>query len=183
MALQLETGYEFSSGEKNVTHTKLNNAVNLATAVAGSIAAVDCADDFLTKDKLNANVAGSGLAQDTDGSLKVVGIGVNSATLSNANVTLTRGTSKRTQIYTGTLSGPVVVNLSRTNAVDGDKFRIRLNSVVVDGTNTLTIQENGTGSLVIFQDASFPTVNGTLEFEYDAANTAWKLTLQMTQES
>jgi hypothetical protein len=181
MALQLETGYEFELGEQNVTHTKLNNAVNLATAVAGSIAAVDCADDFLTKDKLNSNVAGSGLAQDTDGSLKVVGFGFTTTALTNANVALARGTSTKTQKFTGTLTGPVVINLSRTNAVAGDLFRIKLSGIVVDGTNTLTIQENGTGALVVFQDASFPNVNGTLDFEFNG--TSWEITLQMTQES
>jgi hypothetical protein len=74
-----------------------------------------------------------------------------------------------------------VINLSRTNAVAGDLFRIKLSGIVVDGTNTLTIQENGTGALVVFQDASFPNVNGTLDFEFNG--TSWEITLQMTQES
>lgn len=34
-ATDLTTGYSFSSGEQNVTHTKLNNAVNLATINPG----------------------------------------------------------------------------------------------------------------------------------------------------
>ncbi len=180
MSLQLVTGYTFASGEQNVTHTKLNNQVNAATAVAGSIASADIAADAITADLINSNVAGSGLAQDVDGSLKVVGYGVSDTALTNANQTLTRGTSKRTQRFSGALTGAVVINLSRTNAVNGDKFRIVLNNTV-DATKTLTIQENGSGSLIVFNDASFPVVKGTLEAEYDGSS--WALTLIATNES
>jgi hypothetical protein len=176
----LTKGYAFVSGETNVTHTKLNNLVDLATISA--IATADISDDAITKDKINSNVAGSGLAQNADGSLEVKTFGNLTTALTNANKTLTPGTSLTTQKYTGTLSGPVVINLSRTNAVAGDKFRLVLN-VVVDGTNTLTIQENGSGALVVFQDANFPTVRGTIDFEYMTGSTSWEITLQMTQES
>jgi len=171
-------GYTFVSGETNVTHTKLNNLVDLAT-ISGIVAA-DISDDAVTKDKVHSNVAGNGLAQDSDGSLIPVGYGSLTSALSNANKTLTRGTSKRIQKYTGTLTGPVIIDILRTNAVDGDKFRIVLD-VVVDGTNTLTIRENSSGSLIVFSDANFPKVKGTIEAEY--LSSAWELTLINVTES
>ena len=182
MSLQLVTGYPFASGELNITHTKLNLAVNAATAVAGSIATADLADDLITKDKVNSNVAGAGLQQNADGSLEVVGAGNLTTILAAANKTLTRGTSKQTQKYTGTLSGPVVIDIVRTNAIEGDKFRIVLD-VVVDNTNTLTIRENSSGTLIAFTDATFVKVKGTIDFEYMIGSTSWEIVMTNVTES
>lgn len=169
MSLQLTSGYAFTSGETNVTHTKLNNAINNAAAVAGSIATVDIADDAITADKLNANVAGAGLVQDTDGSIKIVGEGFTSTALTSVNVTLTRDSSKWNQKFTGTLTGPVVINLSRTNAVAGDEFDVLVSAVDTTGTNTLTFQENGSGSLLVYN--SVATVSQEILFKYSGS--AW----------
>lgn len=74
--------------------------------------------------------------------------GYSEVTLSNINLSLQKGVNNQFIDYSGTLSGPVVINLVRSGAVAGDAFYIRLRAVAgISGTNTLTIQENGTGSL------------------------------------
>jgi hypothetical protein len=96
-------------------------------------------------------------------------VGYTTTALTNANQTLTCGTSKVNQDYTGTLSGAVTVNLSRTGAFEGARFRVNLNSLITSGANTLTFQENGSGSLVVFN--SVATVRGLIEFVYTGS--AW----------
>lgn len=95
--------------------------------------------------------------------------GCTSTVLSNVNQTLTRGTSTPFQKYSGTLSGAVVVNLSRTGAISGDEFKVDLSALVTTAVNTLTFQENGAGSLEIFNTAN--TVTGFVHFVYDGS--AW----------
>lgn len=95
--------------------------------------------------------------------------GYASNTLTNANINFVRGTDKQQQRVTGTLSGPVVLNLSRSGAVQGDWFEFGIVDVVTTGTNTLTFQENGSGSLVAFSDSV--TLNGSIKFVYDGS--AW----------
>lgn len=172
----ITTGYSFVANESNVTHTKLNNAVNLATL--SSIVAADVAADAITAAKLNADTAGSGIEQDANGALAVVGNGFTTTALTNANQTLTRSSSKRIQKYTGTLTGAVVINISRTNAVAGDEFLIRIGGVVTTAVNTLTIQENGEGSLLAFSAAK--TVTGTIICGFNG--TSWEIILQNVTE-
>lgn len=170
----ITAGYTFTPGEKNTTHTKLNNITALAT-ISG-IATTDISADSITAAKINADVAGSGLVQDTDGSLKIVGNGYTTTELATDNVTLTRSNSTRFQTFTGTLSAAVVINLSRTNAVGGDRFEVLIDGVVTTAVNTLTIQENGSGSLIVFNQAV--TVNCILRFVYTGS--AWILQSQYT---
>jgi hypothetical protein len=137
-----------------------------ATAVAAAATATTQAGIATTK---------AGEASDSADAAAVsagsVSLGYRALTLTNANVTLTRTTDKRVQDFSGTLSGPVVVNLSRTGATEGVEFFVRLSGVVVTAVNTLTVQENGAGSLVAFTEAY--TVTGCLHFVY--SGTAWAL--------
>jgi hypothetical protein len=96
-------------------------------------------------------------------------VGYVTTALTNVNQTLTCGTSKLNQVYTGNLTGAVVINLSRTSAFEGARFRVNLNSVGTTASNTLTIQENASGSLVVFN--SVATVRGMIEFIYTGS--AW----------
>jgi hypothetical protein len=96
-------------------------------------------------------------------------VGYTTTALTNVNQTLTCGTSKVHQAYTGSLSGAVTVNLSRTGAFEGARFRMNLNSLGTTASNSLTIQENGAGSLVVFN--SVATVRGSIDFVYTGS--AW----------
>lgn len=98
--------------------------------------------------------------------------GIESTVLSNTNITLVPYVNKIYQSLSGTLSGPVVINLSRTSAVNGTKFSIRFNGVVISSTNSITIQENGTGSLIIYNTDN-ATLTGNLSFLYTGS--AWVL--------
>lgn len=98
-------------------------------------------------------------------------LGLRSLALTNANVSLTAGTDKMLQLLSGALSGPVVINLVRAGAVEGSSFRVRLNGLAVGAANTLTFQENGAGSLQVFNTAG--SLTGNLTFIYTGA--AWVL--------
>lgn len=91
--------------------------------------------------------------------------------LTNANQTLIRGTNPKLQRYTGSLSGAVVINLSRSGAISGDEFVINLSGVVVTAVNTITFQENGSGSLLAYSESI--TITGEFHFVYTGA--AWIL--------
>jgi|GEM_PF-4234889 len=166
----ITTGYSFANGELNITHTKLNNAVNLATITG--IVAGEISSGAITAVKLNANCAGLGLAQNGgDSSLQIVGYGVAAVTLTSGTTTLTRSTSDYIQKFSGTLSGACIINLSRTNAVEGDRFYFRMNGPVTTASNTLTIQENGSGSLIVFNESK--TLKGGMTFQFNG--TSWEL--------
>jgi hypothetical protein len=94
-----------------------------------------------------------------------------STTLTSGTTTLTFATSAIYERFTGTLSGAAIINLSRTGAVAGAKFELVLGSVVTTASNTLTIRENGAGSLVTLDTAH--TVNGKVELIYTGS--AWIL--------
>lgn len=143
----------FTIGQQNVNHINLNNIVSGLSVTNIGSAEAELADDGVKARHLNSNCAGSGLEQDSDGALQLLGAGYRALALSNSNVTLTRSTDKRNQEFSGALSGAVIINASRSSAVAGDQFDIYLNEVVTTASNTLTIRENGSGSLVVFQNA------------------------------
>lgn len=64
-----------------------DNSITAAHIVDGTIIAADVADDAVTAAKINADVAGEGLAQDTDGSIKIDDSGVTTAKINNLAVT------------------------------------------------------------------------------------------------
>lgn len=119
-------------------------------------------------------------AFDADVETKAVGgrRGYTATTLTNANQTLTCRTSKIHQAYTGTLSGAVVINLSRTNAFEGARFRVKLDTLVTSAVNTLTFQENGSGSLKTPLNTA-DTWKGYIEFIYTGS--AWVILDDQTE--
>lgn len=112
---------------------------------------------------LVVNMRGSVIAAST--------AGYSATALTNANQTLVRGTDPKLKRYTGTLSGAVVINLSRTGAISGDEFIINLSGVAVTAVNTLTFQENGSGSLLSYAESV--AITGEFHFVFDGA--AWIL--------
>lgn len=143
------------------------------TIASGEVVAAMIGALAVTKAKVNQDVAGKGLKKDTDGSLAfdLFGLtGYATSALSGSNVTLTPLTDKYNQVFTGTLTGPVVLNLSRTAAEVDHEFRIRL-SIVTSATNTLTLQENGTGSIQVWNDVG--TVNADIRCIFNG--TAWEI--------
>lgn len=96
-------------------------------------------------------------------------IGYTATVLTNSNVSLVPGTSKNNQAFSGTLSGAVIINASRTNAIEGDEFFLILNGPVISPANTLTIRENGAGSLIVWNGTE--TLNGMVILVY--TGTAW----------
>ena len=178
MAAVFSTTETFTSGQKNITHSNLNAIVSGLSVT--NIGASEIATDGITAVKVNADLVGAGLLRNASSKAhEVVGYGFETTALTNANQTLARGTNKVTQKYTGTLTGAVVINASRSSAVAGDKFRIVLGDVVTTATNTLTIQENGSGSLVVFNEAK--TVTGTIDIEFNG--TSWEITLLSVVQS
>lgn len=89
--------------------------------------------------------------------------------LTNTNYTLQAGTSKNNQAFSGALSGAVIINASRTSATEGDEFFLILNGPIVTAANTLTIRENGAGSLLLWN--STETLNGIVILVYTGS--AW----------
>jgi hypothetical protein len=174
MPASFSTTEVFTSGQQNVSHTNLNAIVSGLSVSNIGASASEIATDGIKAQHLNSDTAGSGLEQDGNGALQVVGAGYTETTLSNSNVTLTRSSTKRNLEFSGTLSGAVVINASRSSAVAGDEFHILLAGVITTATNTLTFQENGSGSLVVFNNAR--NVTGTIILKYSGS--AWKLFLQ-----
>lgn len=173
MPAVFSTTQTFTSGQKNVGHTHLNAIVSGLSVANIGASAGEIADDGVKAQHINADTAGAGLEQDANGALQILGAGYRTLALTNANVTLVRGTDKRNQEFGGTLTGAVVINLSRASAVAGDPFDIHLNAVITTPTFTLTIQENGTGALRTFNLSK--SLTGLIMARYDGS--AWKLTL------
>lgn len=98
-------------------------------------------------------------------------VGYNAVTLTNSNVTLQVGVSKNNQAFSGTLTGPVTINASRTSAIEGDELFLILDSVSVSAANTLTIQENGAGSLISWNTTE--TIKGIVWLLYTGSS--WRI--------
>jgi len=97
--------------------------------------------------------------------------GFNTTALTSGTTTRTFGTNPINQRFTGTLTGACTINLVRPSSGSGHEFRINLNSIVTTAVNTLTIQENGAGSLAVFNTAN--TVRSDMVFIYSGS--AWVL--------
>lgn len=160
------SGNAFTPGDFNgiwagATITLSDNEVTTAKII----------DDAVTRDKIAANVAGSGLAQATDGSLVVIGDGgYTSTALAGSNVALVRLTNTRTQRFTGTTSAAIDIAASTTGANAGDKFDLYFVNVVVSASFTLSIK-SGSTALYVFNLAS--TLNGKLSLMYTGS--AWEI--------
>jgi hypothetical protein len=98
--------------------------------------------------------------------------GYTALALTNANQTWTPNHTKVHQDVSGTLSGAVTINILRTDAKEGYRFRVKLN-VVVTASNTLTFQENTSGSLKAVVPTGTKTLVGDMVFVY--SGTAWIL--------
>lgn len=96
--------------------------------------------------------------------------GVNSNAFTGGTLSFTAGTSKIDQKVTGTLASAGILDVLRTGALEGDVLRFKLN-VVTSPSNTLTIRENSSGSMVVFNQAK--TVSGLIEVKYNGS--AWEL--------
>lgn len=92
--------------------------------------------------------------------------------------------SKEFQAFSGTLGVAAIIDILRTAAYDGQKFRVILNNVVLTQTRTLTLRENSSGSLVFFPNlpGATVTVSGFIDFVYSSTATAWVVVAQSTQE-
>lgn len=97
-------------------------------------------------------------------------VGVNANAFTGGTLTFTPGTSKIDQKVTGTLASAGILDVVRTGALEGDTMRFKL-SVVTTGSNTLTIRENSSGSLIVFNTVG--TVSGIVEVKYSGS--AWEL--------
>ena len=117
-----------------------------------------------------SSAASSALAEAAAEGVGVVR-GLASTALPSGLTTLTAGISKLCQKFTGTLSGAATINLTRTGAVEGSLFRIRLAGVGVSAANSLTIQEHAAGSLLVWNEDG--TLTGTLTFIFNG--TSWEL--------
>lgn len=177
MAASFATTQTFTSGQKNVSHVNLNAIVTGLSVT--NIGSAELASDGVAAVNVNADVAGIGLEQAADGSLQLIGAGYRALALTNANVTLTRSTDKRNQEFSGTLTGAVVINLSRSSAVAGDQFDIFINSVITTASFTFTLQENGSGAL--WATSLAKNCRGSLIAKYDGS--AWKLTQNTVLQS
>jgi hypothetical protein len=71
--------------------------------------------------------------------------------LTNANVTLTPFTSDTYQKFTGTLTGPVIIILDTTGAVEGQRFSVNVGAVTADVTNSLEIRNATSGGTLLYQ--------------------------------
>jgi hypothetical protein len=170
MAASFSTTQVFTSGQKNVGHTHFNAIVSGLSVT--NIGATELSDSGITAVKVNADIQGVGLDKNSSTkALDIVGYGFETNALTNANVGLTRVTNKKIQKFTGTLTGAVVINLSRSSAIAGDEFWIRLGGVVTTAAFTLTLQENASGSLKVFNEAR--TVTGTIVAAYNGS--AWEV--------
>lgn len=88
-------------------------------------------------------------------------------------VDITPHVSEHTWIFDGVLNGPAIINLSRTNAKEGDRIFLEFDEVTglqTDAVNTLTIQENGAGSLKVYNAAGLK-LRGQVSAVY--TGTAW----------
>lgn len=117
-------------------------------------------------------------AFDADIQRKAVGgrTGYTTTALTSGTITLTAGTSKIYQEFTGTLAGAQTINVTRTSAREGDRFYQRFTDVVITPSNTLTLQENASGSVKFFNTAI--TLNAYYIWIYTGS--AWKLFFEQT---
>lgn len=128
-AATITTGYTFSAGETNITHTKLNQAVNGATL--SGVATADINNSAVTGAKIAANtIPGSKLQ--TNAVSGGVGGQINSNTVTSYN------------IKTGTLNGTEFSNVvdfasgiyNFTNSVTLNFSTGQIASAAIAGTNT-----------------------------------------------
>lgn len=92
------------------------------------------------------------------------------------DVTIVPHVDEHTWIFDGLLNAPVKINLSRTNAKEGDRIHLEFAEglgLTTDAVNTLTIQENGAGSLKVYNQAK--TLRGQVSAVYTGS--AWSLNI------
>lgn len=103
--------------------------------------------------------------------LSTSGDGFAKTTLASTNVALVFGTDPLVQSFNGTLSGPVIIDISRTGAIAGKIYQLAFVGVVTTGTNTITIRENSSGSLFTLDQVG--TASGKVEVGFNG--TAWEI--------
>lgn len=97
-------------------------------------------------------------------------------------ISITPISSNQNQKISGVLLASQTINLLRTNAVAGDKFKFNLAGITTTSTITLTFQENSAGALVFFPNASAgSTVYGDIEFIFNGIS--WEVNSQNTTEN
>lgn len=98
------------------------------------------------------------------------------ATLSNVDVTITPHSSSHYQRFSGTLSGPVQIDLSRTGAVAGDRITLEFTEgtgVTTTAVNTLALTENGVNGFATYNQSK--TLRGAVTAHYTGS--AWVMPL------
>ncbi len=122
-----------------IDNTKVaDNAVQTENILDGTIATADIASDAIDKDKINPDVAGTGLTQATDGSLEVdVTAITGDGTISSPNSSV---------ILTGTPTNAALENVGFDVNVDDATLE-------VDPTNGVQIKDLGVTSAKIAADA------------------------------
>lgn len=92
------------------------------------------------------------------------------------DVTIVPHVDEHTWVFDGLLNAAVKINLSRTNAKEGDRIHLEFAEglgLTTDPVNTLTIQENGAGSLKVYNQAK--TLRGQVSAVYTGS--AWRLNI------
>ena len=152
-----------------VTNDKLaDNAVQSENIADGTIATADLANDAVTADKINEDVAGAGLIQDTDGSLAVdpaavaaladgditstdiTVTGGDNATFTDVTLAITHGTAGQVMVTNPAGTGVTWVDQSEI-VPEGQDLTAALNDADEAGSETIEIT-GGTGATLV--DAS-----------------------------
>jgi len=120
-----------------------------------------------TGNSVSTRVTGSYVTVDVS---TIDALGYTSTTLTNANKTLLPRVSSSYQNFRGTLTGPVVISCSTTNAQAGHTFHLRLNNLVTTAFNSLTISSGATPIKIL---NSATTWNGTMDVVY--TGTIWQI--------
>lgn len=97
--------------------------------------------------------------------------GYETTVLAASNEDLVAQADVENQDFSGTLTAPVFISLSSSNASAGDSFYISLTGLVVTAINSLTIKSDAT-TLLTLDTAG--TLNGYIKAVW--TGTAWKLT-------
>lgn len=101
---------------------------------------------------------------------------VGSLTVAGGTQTITPHIDAHNWVYDGILNAVAVINLSRTNAKEGDRIYLEFaegSGLTTDAVNTLTIQENGAGALKVYNEAK--TLRGQVSAVYSGS--AWRLNI------
>ena len=147
-----------------------DDAITSAKIDDGTITTVDIANDAIDKDKIAADVAGTGLAQNADGSLEIDPTTITGdGDITSTDITVGNGTNAAFEDVTLEITDGAVTPI-KINPGANNQTLITDNSGNVTWVNTSSLGYTGTTGSLFFAGATGETSEDNAELFWDASN-------------